>query len=63
MDDAAEYSAATKDLKTSCKLTVKEAEKKPVLNLDKTDFQGDAGKPLVIEIPFKSKNAEFSFAF
>jgi hypothetical protein len=54
LDDEAEYSCSTKDMKSSCKLTVKQAETKPVFHLDKTDFQGDAGKQLSIEIPYKS---------
>ena len=54
MDDIAEYSVLTdKGMKCSCKVDVKEAEKKPELKLDKTDFQGDANRPLTIEIPYK----------
>ena len=61
MDDQAEYSVLTdKGMKCSCKVTVKEAEKKPELKLDKTDFQGDAGRPFTIEIPYKG---EWSFIY
>ena len=57
MEDMGEYMVESKEkLTSSCKLTVNENEKRPVLNLENTDFQGDAGKPLSIEIPYSSKN-------
>ncbi len=55
MEDYGTYSCETKDLKTSAKLTVKEAEKKPTVKLDNNNFQGEAGKPFTIEIPYTSK--------
>jgi hypothetical protein len=55
LDDIGEYMCKTKDMKSSCKVNVLEAEKKPVFFLDKTDFQADAGRPFSIEIPYKSK--------
>ena len=55
MDDFGTYSCEYKDLKTTAKLTVKEAEKKPVIKLDNTEFQGEAGKPFTIEIPYSGK--------
>lgn len=55
MDDAGEYTAKAKDCKTSCKVTVREGEKKPEMSPDKTDFQGDVNRPLTIEIPYKGE--------
>ncbi len=55
MGDAGEYMAKAKDCKTSCKVVVKEGERKPELNPSDTDFQGNVGQPLTIEIPYKSK--------
>ncbi len=55
LDDIGEYMCKTKDMKSNCKVDVKEAEKKPVFFMDKTDFQADAGRPFSIEIPYKSK--------
>lgn len=56
MEDIGEYTVVTdKGMKCSCKVEVKEAEKKPELKLDKTEFQGNANQPLTIEIPYKSK--------
>lgn len=54
MDDMGEYMAKAKDCKTSCKVTVKEGEKKPELSPSQTDYQGDVGRPLTVEIPYKS---------
>ena len=53
MDDAGEYTAKAKDCKTSCKVTVLEGEKKPVLSPEKTDYQGTVNQPLTVEIPYK----------
>ncbi|CAG2106083.1 unnamed protein product, partial [Medioppia subpectinata] len=54
LDDIGEYSIkGEKGLKCSCKVDVKEAEKKPELRLDKTDYQADANRPFSIEIPYK----------
>ncbi|KFM81373.1 Twitchin, partial [Stegodyphus mimosarum] len=53
MDDAGEYTCQAKDLKTSCKLTVEQAERAPVIKLEKFDFVGDAGKPYTIEVPYE----------
>jgi len=50
-------------MKCSCKVNVKEAEKKPELHLDKTDFQADAGRPFSIEIPYKSKTIQIDLNF
>lgn len=61
MEDAGEYMAKAKDCKTSCKVTVLEGEKKPELHPSKTDFQGDVGRPLTIEIPYKGLFALFIF--
>ena len=54
LNDAGEYTAKAKDCKTSCKVTVKEGEKKPELNPSQTDYQGNVAHPLTIEIPYKS---------
>jgi hypothetical protein len=57
MDDIGEYSVKNeKGMKCSCKVDVKEAEKKPELRLDKTDYQGDANRPFTIEIPYKGND-------
>lgn len=58
MGDAGEYMAKAKDCKTSCKVVVKEGEKKPELNPSETEFQGNVGQPLTIEIPYKSKSSK-----
>lgn len=55
MEDAGEYTAKAKDCKTSCKVTVKEGEKKPEMSPAKTDYQGDVNMPLSIEIPYKGE--------
>lgn len=53
MDDMGTYMAKAKDCKTSCTVTVKEGEKKPELKPEKTDYQGDVGRPFTLEIPYK----------
>ena len=55
MGDAGEYMAKAKDCKSSCKVIVKEGEKKPELHPAQTDYQGNVAQPLSIEIPYKSK--------
>ena len=55
MGDAGEYMAKAKDCKSSCKVIVREGEKKPELSPSDTDYQGNVGQPLSIEIPYKSK--------
>ncbi|UYV79450.1 unc-22 [Cordylochernes scorpioides] len=61
MNDTAEYKCMSKDLESSCRLTIMEesqlhrlcaAEKVPTVKLDKRDFVGDCGKPVTIEIPY-----------
>lgn len=61
MEDAGEYMAKAKDCKTSCKVTVLEGEKRPELYPPKTDYQGDVGRPMTIEIPYKGRVLFYSF--
>ncbi|RWS15516.1 twitchin-like isoform X8, partial [Dinothrombium tinctorium] len=61
LEDAGEYTAfANKNLKCSCKVLVDEAEKPPKIDLDKTEFTGDSGKPLQIEIPYTVRGTRTS---
>lgn len=61
LEDAGEYSVVgTKDMTTKATLTVAEAERAPVINFDQTDITGDAGKSLVVQIPFTVRGTRTS---
>lgn len=55
LEDAGEYMAATRDIKTKGKLTVDEAERAPIIKYDDTDITADVGRALAIEIPYTGK--------
>uniref|UniRef100_A0A915DB99 Twitchin n=1 Tax=Ditylenchus dipsaci TaxID=166011 RepID=A0A915DB99_9BILA len=55
MNDADTYEIDVAGLKGSCRVTVLEAEKKPVMNWKPQKFECEAGKQKKIEVPFQIK--------
>lgn len=54
MEDEGEILCQSGELTSSCKLTVKKGESKPQIECP-DEFNGPAGHPFVIEVPYKSK--------
>lgn len=53
MEDEGEILCESGKLSSSCKLTVKKGESKPTIECP-DEFNGPAGQPFVIEVPYKS---------
>lgn len=54
MEDDGEILCESGKLTSSCKLTVKKGESKPTIECPE-EFNGPAGQPFVIEVPYKGK--------
>lgn len=54
MQDDGEITCTSGNLTSSCKLTVKKGESQPIIDFA-DEVEGPISKPLIFEVPFKSK--------
>ena len=60
MTDDGEITCESGELKSSCKLTVKKGESKPIVDWPEK-IEGPASAPIFFTIPFKSKKKDHTF--